>query len=314
MDSFHRPHEKRLGHRISRFFGAPASAKPLAVFRIGIAFILLVHACVTAGNSHYFYEPLGIVQEPLANELVHPSLPSLNFFLDALSRLGISQSLGFRIVFMAYVLALNGLLWGWHTRIAALVSWLLFLTLKTAGNAGAYGVFEFAHIALFYCVVMPVGHFWSLDQRQRLSNPTASSRLALRVLQMHLCIVYLASGLEKASGIQWWNGEAMWRAVMRPSGPFDFSWLASFPLIATVAGLLTLIIETGYAFLIWPQRTRHLWILLTVGMHVGIAIMLGLYFFSAVMIVFTVSAFGISAEPLAIQRKNSGEKAVFQPT
>src|SRR5205085_8621733 len=98
MSGSHRQGEKKLRSRISRFFGAPASAKPLAVFRIGVAFVLLLHACVIARNSHYFYEPLGIVQAPLAKELVHPSLPSLNFFLDALSRLGISQSLGFRIV------------------------------------------------------------------------------------------------------------------------------------------------------------------------------------------------------------------------
>jgi hypothetical protein len=48
---------------------------------------------------------------------------------------------------------------------------------------------------------------------------------------------------------------------------------------------------------IWPRRTRRIWILATVGMHLGIALLMGLGVFGAIMIAFTVAAFGVSAEP-----------------
>jgi hypothetical protein len=120
------------------------------------------------------------------------------------------------------------------------------------------------------------------------------------VLQVHLCLVYLSTGLWKATGDQWWNGEAIWRAVVRPDfAEVDCSWLASLPSLSLLAGWGTLLIEIGYAFLIWPRQTRKVWALATVGLHLGIAVVLGLWSFSAVMIVLTVSAFLVSPEPQA---------------
>lgn len=107
---------------------------------------------------------------------------------------------------------------------------------------------------------MPAGHVWSLDRLSgRVSGAaTTDARIALRVLQLHLCIVYFASGTEKASGRQWWNGEALWRAVMREDlGHFDFAFLASVPWLAKIACWGTLLIEVGYPFFVaWGERVR----------------------------------------------------------
>ena len=52
---------------------------------------------------------------------------------------------------------------------------------------------------------------------------------------------------------------------------FDFSWLASHPWVAVLAGWAVLVVEIGYAVLIWRQSTRRAWILATVALHAGIA-------------------------------------------
>jgi hypothetical protein len=57
---------------------------------------------------------------------------------------------------------------------------------------------------------------------------------------------------------------------------------------ALVGGLLELF---GYAFLVWPRRTRRLTALATLGLHAGIAVTMGLWSFSALMMVLTGSAF-----------------------
>src|SRR5262249_12682901 len=129
--------------------------------------------------------------------------------------------------------------------------------------------------------------------------PSPSARLALRVLQAHLCVVYGSSGLVKASGHEWWDGVAIWRAVMQPETgcPLGFGWLAWWPWVASLAGWATLLVEVGFPILAWPRRTRVPWLLAAVGLHLGIAFALGLASFSAVMVVFDVAAFLIPAGP-----------------
>src|SRR5262249_39233752 len=150
---------------------------------------------------------------------------------------------------------------GWRTRAAAALAWLTHTMLKTSGNANIYGVDEFAHIALFYCIWMPVGHALSLDLLAgRVSGaPTPGARLGVRVLQLHLCVVYVSSGIHKALGEQWWDGEAFWRSVMRPDfAQFEMGWLADVPGLAMAVCWGTLLLEVGYPLLVWPRWTRKL--------------------------------------------------------
>ena len=58
-----------------------------------------------------------------------------------------------------------------------------------------------------------------------------------------------------------------------------------------LAGWGTLMVEIGYAFLIWPRRTRKAWCIATIGLHLGLALFMGLVFFSALMILLTVCLF-----------------------
>jgi len=200
----------------------------------------------------------------------------------------------------AYLMSLVGLLLGWRTRCMAVVAWLTHLAWMTSNKASIYGVDTFAHITLFYCLWMPVGAEASLDRLAgRVSGgPSAKARLSLRVLQLHLCVVYLSSGLIKASSVQWWNGEALWRSLMRIDlGQYDFSWLAAAPGLAQAGCWGTLVLEIGDAFFVWPRRTRRWWAMGIVALHVGIAVAMGLWTFAALMIVLTTSAFLISPEP-----------------
>ena len=212
--------------RIAEFATKPASARPLAVLRIGIALTLIGEAAILAPHLFEYYHPLGLVQSPINEAMAHWSLPSFRGLARVRFFSGVTDSRLLQIAFAVYVVAIHFLLLGWHTRIAAIVGWLLFLSFKASGSIWAYGAFEFAHIALFYCVVLPVGDALSIDAIRKPTAPSRAARVGLRVLQLHLCIVYLASGLEKASGDQWWNGEAIWRALMRPGHvSLDFSWL-----------------------------------------------------------------------------------------
>jgi hypothetical protein len=270
---------------------AGADARALAVLRIGVAAVLIAQAFAFAPSLFLFFGQHGIVQAPVASLLVSSTLPRLAWFVDALASVAGERTIVIGC-FCLYVAALHLLLAGYQTRAAAIIAWLLHLSLKTSGSASAYGVFEFATIALFYCTVLPVGAALSLDATTSTRDVSFQSKLGIRVLQIHLCIVYLSSGIEKIRGEQWRNGEAIWRAVMRPRfAPADFSWLAGVPALAVAICWATLAVELGYAVFVWPRRTRRLWALATIGMHAGIAVVLGLWSFSALMIVLNAAAF-----------------------
>jgi hypothetical protein len=290
----------RIRVAVAAFVSQPASARPLAVFRIGLAAVLLMQAFTLASSILELYGNQGLVQWRIVDGAIAPGVPRLRWLAEGLAPYGVSDAACVRGVFWVYVASLGFLLVGWRTRPAAVAAWLTHVMLNVSGNATIYGVDQFAHIALFYCVWMPVGATASVDRLAgRESGATSTTaRVALRVLQIHLCIVYLASGIEKASGIQWWNGEAIWRAMMRPDlGQFDVAWLAYTPWLARVGCWGTLAVELGYALLIWPRRTRMAMGLATVGMHAGIGVAMGLVSFSAVMMVLNVAAFLVSPEP-----------------
>ena len=120
-------------------------------------------------------------------------------------------------------------------------------------------------------------------------------------MQFHLCIMYLASGIEKASGIQWWNGELLWRALNTPIyKQYDMSWMIDYPYLTQLGGWATLFFELGYIVFIWPRSTRRWWIMAMVGLHLGIAVFMGLGVFGVLMAMLTPALFAVSAEPQAI--------------
>ncbi|RKG73828.1 hypothetical protein D7W79_24595 [Corallococcus exercitus] len=284
-----------VGPKLAAFVSAPSSAQPLGVLRIGVAALLLIQAWSLSESLPELLSNRGWVPWSVSEALASPSVPRVDAVVAALAPLGISQVAGIQALAFIYVVALLGLLVGLHTRLSAVVAWAIHTVLLNSISFFSYGVETFAHISLFYCAVMPVGAAFSLDVRAgRLSGaPSALATLSLRMLQVHLCLIYLATGLEKLLGPVWRDGTALWEVLMQPQyGQFDFAWLAVVPWLVKLSTWGTLAVEVGYAVCVWPRRTRGLWVALTVGMHLGIAVMMGLWLFSGMMTVLTFAAFG----------------------
>lgn len=302
-----------------RFVHALGSPVPLAAFRLGVAGVLLVQALCLAADVDALFGPAANVRWDVMDPMngptsIHPFAPRVRTIANALEPLSVAPQMTARAIFAVYALSLVALLVGAQTRLAAIIAWLSHFALNNAAAATIYGVDLFAHIALFYCVVFPVGAAIAFDVRKRALISASSNRLALRVLQLHLCIVYFSSAIEKGFGEQWWNGEAVWRAVTLPGlAQFDMTWLAAVPWVAVLAGWSTLAVEACYAFLIWPKRTRLPMALATIGMHAGIALVMGLTSFSALMIVLTTTAFLVPNEMAGLSRSADRVRAHLAP-
>ena len=84
----------------------------------------------------------------------------------------------------------------------------------------------------------------------------------------------------------------VWAVMTRP--PFnviDPGFIARWRGVLAPAGIAICLIELGYPLFIWPRRTRVIWLVCVIGMHVAIGVAMGLYLFALIMIILNLAAF-----------------------
>lgn len=117
-------------------------------------------------------------------------------------------------------------------------------------------------------------------------SPTVGANLALRLIQLHLVVIYASAGLGKLQGPSWWNGMALWGTMT--AGEFvvlDFTPMARWPMLINFLTHASLALELLYPILVWVPIARPLMLVGIVGLHAGIGLMSpGLAEFSAAMI------------------------------
>jgi predicted DCC family thiol-disulfide oxidoreductase YuxK len=115
--------------------------------------------------------------------------------------------------------------------------------------------------------------------------PSVGANLGLRLIQLHLTLIYLSAGLAKFRGDPWWNGQAAWGLISAAEFRlFDLSWMAAYPRLIEAATHVGLLLELGLPFLLWCKPLRPLGLAIGVVMHASIGLMLGLTTFSLAMI------------------------------
>src|SRR5262249_32850716 len=203
---------------------------------------------------------------------------------------------------------------GFCTRLTSALSWAGALCYAQRGLTSVFGMDTMMMVLLLYLMIGPSGaalsvdrllaRWWARRRAARAGKPapqpqppgaSAAANFALRLIQIHFCIIYLASGLPKLQGGPWWNGMAMWGAMANagfapthlPSYVAFLEFLCRhrplWELVMSGGTALTLVVEIGFPFLVWFPRWRPWVIILAVLLHVGIVLVLGLASFSGVM-------------------------------
>jgi predicted DCC family thiol-disulfide oxidoreductase YuxK len=113
----------------------------------------------------------------------------------------------------------------------------------------------------------------SLSPPTGVPTATVSANLGLRLIQLHLCLIYGMAGLAKLQGPGWWNGLAIWGTLA--SGEFnliDFTWLAAFPWLLNVMTHAAVAIEVTYPVLVWVPVLRPLVLAGALALHLAIGL------------------------------------------
>lgn len=197
---------------------------------------------------------------------------------------------------------------GLWTRITSVLTWLAALCYIQRSPMTLFGMDTMMTICLLYLMIGPSGAAFSLDRwlagrpaRRRGETladpePCVSANLALRLMQVHFCFIYMAAGLSKLLGSSWWNGTALWWTVANYEfAPLSYPWyLAGLRWLcehrwlwesAMTAGVVyTLALEISFPFLVWIGRLRGVMVSGAVLLHTGIAFTMGLVGFGLLML------------------------------
>ena len=187
--------------------------------------------------------------------------------------------------------------------------WIASMSYVQRAMLTVYGVDTMLMIVLAYLMIAPAGAVFSMDRwlavrrARRLGfpesaiEPSVRANFAIRLIQVHFCMIYFASGTSKLLGSMWWNGTAMNQVLLNPLfAPMDspvyyhtLKWLAgsrwAWELFASLGNLFTLGMELSFIFLIWDKRWRWLMMIGSIMMHTGIGLLMGLTTFSIIMLV-----------------------------
>ena len=183
---------------------------------------------------------------------------------------------------------------GLFSRTSAVLSAFFAIMYVARVTPGAYfGLDKVNCMLALYLALGPCGARYSLDRLWRMRRgatgdvpKSSAANMAIRLMQIHLCAIYLFSGLGKLEGESWWTGEAIWLSIASLEyQSLDVTWLGHYPWLMNFLAHSTVFFELFYCFLIWPRFTRPWMLAIAFGIHSFIALCMGMITFGLVMLI-----------------------------
>ena len=181
---------------------------------------------------------------------------------------------------------------GLWTRWVSVLAFVFTVSYANRTPGAMYGLDQINGLLSLYLMVGPCGERFSVDawrarrSGRSIGSSSATANLAIRLMQCHLCVIYLFAGLSKLQGLSWWNGLAFWGGIANQEyQTLDLTWLADWPLVINSLTHLTVAFELSYGVLIWNRWTRPLVLLGATCLHLGIVFALGMPTFGLAMLI-----------------------------
>ncbi|MGJ9421659.1 HTTM domain-containing protein [Aeromicrobium sp. CF3.5] len=226
--------------------------------------------------------------------------PSFLGAFDALS------GRGFDALYLLTIVAGVSLMLGWFTRASAVLTLVLWMSLYVTNPFVGSGGDAVLRMVLLYLCFTDAGRIWSLDARreQRRAGRAAEDReprrpfvpswmssavhnLALVLIIHQVVMVYVGSAFWKLSGPLWTEGTAVYYPLQTeafsPWGDLLQPLIAWSPFVLG-GTYVALVVQLFFPVFLIYRPTRFLALIVITGMHLGIGLLMGILYFSLVMI------------------------------
>ena len=274
-----------------RFWFHSRPTTPLDLARIGIGAALLLHYALATPYLFEVWGDGGWMPRTAALENLDDSWRQSVFFYFTAPW----QWAAFHALFLVCCAAFAV---GWRT---SWVKWIVLvgqISYQHRNTTVTYGVDIILACLLVILCAAPIGRAMSLDRARavraakrdnlharlpQFASPWAGA--CTRLMQIQMAVLFLYSGLGKR-GDDWWSGDAVWSVFTTGEfyNPALVGLLAHQYWLVNLATYTTIFIEIAYPFLIWQRRTRPYALAAAVALHGLFATLMGLFYFSFVMI------------------------------
>ena len=266
--------------RLRSFWVGEADIAPLALFRILYGLQLF----------NWFWQLLPNLNAFFTDEGIFPRRQLLAFYPERLSLLNLVGEWWQVALFWAFacVVALAVAL-GWRTRLACFLAFVLIVAFQWRNPLildGSDLVFRFVPLWLMFT---NAGGMWSIDALRRPQPPTGRGwALPIRILELQVAWIYLATGIEKVAGALWVDGTAAYYALQLEH-TFGRWWarpIAMQPVLVKLISWGTIAVELGFLPLVMipSNLTRVLASIAAAGLHLGILVMMNVGNFPVIML------------------------------
>ncbi len=183
--------------------------RSIALLRIGIGVTLLLDICQRAGDLYAHYSDLGVLPR---SELFRLWNMGSFFSVHLIS----GEPWVMAILFLCAGLSAIFLIFGYRTRLAIIVSWILLVSIQVRNPIILQGGDIFLRAIVFFMLFLPLEKRWSLDRiLNRVPKPTTKTvtTLATSAYVIQIVLLYVFTGLLK-TGAQWHTeGTAVYYAL-----------------------------------------------------------------------------------------------------
>ncbi len=256
---------ERFGTGWNRFWFTPSDPLPLGVVRVLTALVGLGVYLTYWPDLQFLFGPNGILsRDAMLKFRGDVRLFSIFDYATTPTLLTACYWAGAAML----VLMLLGL----FTRVTTVLALVFYLSLIHRGPVVARPVDDILAMVMLYLCIGPSGATLSLDALMRgpqrlvgggaaLSGPapTWTATLAIRLIQVHISVVYFAMAVAKLKGTVWWDGTAVWGLIAKPeSRLIDLTWLAGSIYLINIWTLAIVAFEFAFSLLVWHRMARPL--------------------------------------------------------
>ena len=247
----------RIEGRLLDWFFTEMSITPLVVVRIGLGLVALLSTLQYLPHVEWLWGEQGFLALSLESYRVHP----MRFHSN--------------LVFGTIILSSAGLTIGLWTRTSGLLAALSMAVLGSSGHFHTWGWSTVMPAVLAVIALSPARNGWSVDAwwsaRRGTVLPLVAPCWALRLLQVHVAVVYLSASWHRYNDRGWLHGEMVYAAFANGMYTrFPYVDPQPFKPIFVVLTYVTEWLEISAPFALWLRKTRILYALALVGLHAGL--------------------------------------------
>jgi hypothetical protein len=273
-----------------RFWFTPAQPHTLAIIRIlGGAMLFYSHLVWTLHLDAFLGPQAWLTRETVA--LMNQSADGGIYVWSYLAWTDSPAILWTLHIAALVVLAMLTL--GLFSRWTSILAFIITLSYCHRLTGALFGLDQINAFIATYLMLGSCGDAWSIDRWLALRRrehaavvPAVGTNIAIRLLQVHICVIYLFGGIGKMRGEYWWDGSALWFGLANLEyQSLDMTWTVHAPWLLALLTHITLFWETFYCFFVWPRLTRPICLSLALAVHLGIGLCLGMWTFGLMMIV-----------------------------